>query len=51
VASGQANESKVADVEQDFDDFDAAGDLCDFGFVLAPPPVQSTTENRTEASR
>jgi hypothetical protein len=37
VASAESTESKKLDAETEFDDFDAASDMCDFGFVLTPP--------------
>jgi len=36
VGPVQATETKKFDPAEDSDDFDAAGDLCDFGFVVTP---------------
>lgn len=48
VTSGQADEGKVLDTAQESDDFDAASDLCDFGFVLLPAPLKPAPETGGE---
>jgi hypothetical protein len=45
VASAQTTEK--ADTVKDSDEFDPAGDLCDFGFVLAPPKPSPETQSDT----
>ncbi len=52
VASEQASESKKPDATQELDDFDAAGDFCDFGFSLVQPPLMKpAADNRSDTSR
>jgi len=45
VASAQTTEK--TDTVKDSDEFDPAGDLCDFGFVLAPP--KPSPENHADS--
>ncbi len=48
MTSGQTDEGKVLDAAQESDDFDAASDLCDFGFVLLPAPLKPAPETGGE---
>jgi hypothetical protein len=51
VGSAQATETKKPDQPQDMDDFDPAGDICDFGFVLAPLPIPGPAAETRPNSR